>query len=88
MPLEFARVGFFIHFCFLLVSVGHHDAFVSVESWSIECARAPSLTLLSLETAKTHLPLGRHSFTSSADSSSCCCTPREVLVAVVADCQT
>ena len=26
--LEFARVGVFIHFCFLLVSAGHHDAFV------------------------------------------------------------
>ena len=28
IPLGFARVGFFIHFGFLLVSVGHHDAFV------------------------------------------------------------
>ena len=28
IPLEFARVGFFTHFGFLLVSVGHHDAFV------------------------------------------------------------
>ena len=26
--LEFARVVFFIHLCFLLVSAGHHDAFV------------------------------------------------------------
>ena len=27
IPLEFARVGFCIHFSFFPVSVGHHDAF-------------------------------------------------------------
>ena len=28
IPLEFTRVGLVIHFCFLFVSVGHHDALV------------------------------------------------------------
>ena len=33
----------------------------------------------------SHLPLGRLSFTSSAERSSCCCPLREVLISVVAD---
>ena len=46
IPLEFARVGFFTHFGFLLVSVGHHDAFVGYRV-VIDRVRTRTLSLLS-----------------------------------------
>ena len=93
IPLEFARVGFLIHFCFLLVSVGHYDAFIGYR-FVIDrsCTRTLSLTPLQHHLRPlliyTHLPLGRLSFTSSAERSSCCCPLREVLISVVVDCLT
>ena len=91
IPLEFARVGFCIHFCFLLVSVGHYDAFVGyrvVIDRVCTCTLAPLQHHLRPLLINTRLCLGRLSFTNSAECRSCCRPLREVLTPVVADCLT
>ena len=82
IPLEFARVGFCIHFSFFLVSVGHHDAFVG---YRVVINRVCTHTLTPLQhhlgplLINTCLLLGRLSFTSSAERSSRCRPLRYVL---------